>query len=116
MTQGARQEFWELSVPRPEAAFLFYPAPPLLFKKMEPVQKGAILAMTGKGLLGIDGYQRGIGMLTASGKSLFQMILRDFIASEEEQLIRFLTHHFVASGVSSIEELRQRTALRRSVW
>lgn len=116
MTQGVRKAFWELEVPRPEAAFLIYPAPPLLFKKMEPVQKEAILAMAGKGLLGIDEYQRGIGMLTASGELLCQMILRQFVASEEEPLIRFLTHHFVTSGEFSTEELRQRTALRRSVW
>ena len=116
MAQGTRRVFRELSVTRPEKTFLTYPAPPLLFKTMEPIQKEATLAMTGKGLLSIEHFQRGIGKLTGRGLRAFGTTLVELRSDAEVQLIAFLTRHFVTNGVFGLLELRRSTALRRSVW
>ena len=116
MTQVMRRSFRELSVPRPETTFLTYPAPPLLFKTMEPIQKDAMLAMTGKGLLSLEHYQRGIGKLTALGLQAFRTTLVEKQSHEEVQLIAFLTRDFVTNGEFGVGELREKTALRRSEW
>ena len=49
MPHPTRVAFRALGIPRPDKTFLTYPAPPLLFKQMEPIQKAAMLALTGKG-------------------------------------------------------------------
>ena len=116
MTLVMRRTFGELRVPPPEKTFLTYPAPPLLFKTMEPIQKEATLAMTGKGLLSIEHFQRGIGKLTEHGLQAFGSTLVELLSKDEAELIAFLTRDFVTSGGVGIPELRQSTALRRSVW
>ena len=74
MKQATRRTFRELRIPRPEKTFLTYPAPPLLFKKMEPVQKEAVRAMTGKGLLSIEQLHRGFGKLTQAGEATTSVV------------------------------------------
>ena len=116
MTQGTRRVYRELKIPRQEKTFLTYPAPPLLFKKMEPIQKEAMRAMTGKGLLSTEQLQRGLGKLTQVGQETFGTILVDGLSNGEVRLIRFLTQDFAASDEVGALELRRSTGLRRPVW
>lgn len=116
MTQGTRRSFRGLNIPRTGKAFLTFPAPPLLFKKMEPIQKEAIRAMTGKGLLSIEQLQRGFCKLTQAGQATFVTILEDGLSNAEVDLIRFLTTDFAAGEGSGAIELRRRTGLRRPGW
>ena len=115
MTKGTRQAFYTLKIPRPEKIFLAYPAPPLLFKKMESVQKEAVRAMTGKGLLSIEQYRRGFGKLTDSGLLLFNRSLEDKVTEREVDLISFITTKFAVIEDVGIQELRLSTGLRRTV-
>ena len=116
MTQDTRRAFRGLNIPRPEKTFLTYPAPPLLFKKMEPIQKEAMRAMTGKGLLSIEQLQRGFGKLTQAGEATIKTILVDGLSNGEVDLIRFLTMDFASSEEAGALELRRSTGLRRSGW
>lgn len=115
MTQDTRRAFRQLRVPRPDSTFLTYPAPPLLFKKMEPIQRAAVLSMAGKGLLSIEDVHRGVGRLTEHGERTFETMLVGLLSDAEALLIEFLIHHFVTSGEAGALELRRSTALRRSV-
>ena len=116
MTQSTRRAFRKLNIPRQEKTFLTYPAPPLLFKKMEPIQNEAIRAMTGKGLLSTAQLQRGFGKLTQVGQETFEPVLVDGLSSGEVDLIRFLTKDFAASDEVGALELRRSTGLRRPRW
>ena len=116
MTQSTRRTFRGLRIPHPKKTFLTYPAPPLLFKKMEPIQKEALRAMTGKGLLSITELQRGYGKLTQAGQATFAAVLADKLSDEEGRLIRFLTTDFAASEEAGALQLRRSTGLRRSRW
>ena len=69
MKRETRRRFVALQIPRPQSTFLAYPAPALLFGKMEPIQKEALRAMSGKGLLSINELQRGVARLTEAGSS-----------------------------------------------
>ena len=115
MKQNTRRAFRALQIPRPEKSFLTYPAAPLLFNKMEPVQKEAIHAMAGKGLLSIQQLQRGVAELTTSGQFLFKNTLACKLTDTELKLIIFLTEDFAANSEAGNFELRKRTGLRR-VW
>ena len=114
MTKGVRQTFHTLRIPHPKKTFLTYPEPPLLFKKMEPIQKEAIRAMAGKGLLSIMDLHRGYGKLTESGQAMFTTILADGLSQQEVRLIRFLTTDFAVRVDAGTRHLRQSTGLRGS--
>ena len=113
MPQQTRRSFNKLRIPRPEKTFLTYPAAPLLFHKMEPIQKEAIRALSGKGLISPDGLRRGLVELTASGRDLLAQTTRTQITQHEAALVAFLTHDFAASSDLGPEGLRRRTGLRR---
>ena len=113
MNQKTRRAFNELRIPRPEKTFLDYPAPQLLFSKMEPIQKEALRALAGKGLLSIRQLRRGFAELTDHGQVVFRNTLKDRIRSEEMALIHFLTEEFAASAEAGAFELRKSTGLRR---
>ena len=116
MTQSTRRVFRQLKIVRQEKTFLTYPAPPLLFKKMEPIQKEAMRAMTGKGLLSTEQLQRGFGKLTPLGQATIGTILVAGLSKGEVDLIRFLTKDFAASDEVGAFELRRSTGLRRPRW
>lgn len=44
MPQAVRREFTKVNVPRPDQTFLEYPSAPVLFQKMEPIRRQALLA------------------------------------------------------------------------
>ena len=115
MKQDTRRRFTALGVPRPTKTFLDYPAPSLLFAKMEPVQKEAMRAMGGKGLLSMAGLHRGVAELTELGRDVFATSLGGTLASGEEDLVGFLTEDFAASSEVGSQGLRASTGLRRAV-
>ena len=116
MSLDLRRCFRSLKIPRPEKVFLTYPAPPLLFKKMEPIQKEAIRAMTGKELLCIKQLQNGVAELTLIGRSTFESIVRNNLSNDEVSLIYFLTTSFASNGENDPQEIRRCTGLRRLRW
>ena len=113
MTQDTRRAFAALKIPRPEKTFLTYPAAPLLFNKMEPIQKEALRAMAGKGLLSIKELQRGVAELTERGQTAFRTAPIAGLVAGEMDLIRFLTGDFAANAEAGTLELRKSTGLRR---
>ena len=113
MTKDTRRLFTALKIPRPEKTFLTYPAPPLLFNKMEPIQKEALRAMAGKSLLSINELQRGVAKLTERGQAAFRTAPIAKLAAGEMELIRFLTEDFAPTAEAGTLELRKSTGLRR---
>jgi hypothetical protein len=111
MPSETRQHFRELQIPRPEKGFLTFPAAPLLFHKMEPIQSKALREMTGKGLLRREPLGNRQLALSESGLSLMR---EDLPYSEGERAIAaFLAGEFADLNGGELEELRQRTGLRR---
>jgi hypothetical protein len=111
MPNEVRKNFMELKVRRPEKAFLSYPAAPLLFHKMEPVQRRALNAMAAKKLLdGVKLDQRQVD-LTDLGRSVLYERLN--YTDAERELANFIAIELIAIGEDNIEDLRRRTGLRR---
>tara|TARA_B100000678_G_scaffold286462_1_gene291241 strand:- start:1376 stop:1879 length:504 start_codon:yes stop_codon:yes gene_type:complete len=111
MTMQIRSNFRELGIARPEKSFLSYPAAPLLFHKIEPVQRRAIRAMVGKNLIDLNLYEKRALSLTDDGRSLFDKRLKHSVA--ELKLAQFIVSDILTIGENNIEELRKRTGLRR---
>ena len=115
MNKEVRQAFTALAIARPQQSFLTYPAPSLLFGKMEPVQKEALRAMGGKGLISIKQFQRGVAEFTEFGHNTFIRVLAGKVASGEKDLVRFLTKEFAVNSEPGSVGLRTSTGLRRAV-
>ena len=113
MSRVMRKTFSELGVVRPEQSFLQYPAAPLLFNKMEPVQKEALHAMAGKGIISMDVLQTGIVELSPLGRGVFQSETVGKFSTDEMSLIRFIACDFAAVSEDGIALLRRRTGIRR---
>lgn len=113
MLQDVRKEFVSLKIPRPEKAFLSYPSAPLLFHKMESIQKEAISALSGKGLISNEDLQSGRVRLTSQGESILP--INTICSSSEADLSHFLVTHFAAREEIGNDDLRRRTGLRRAV-
>jgi hypothetical protein len=114
MPSTVRAEFQNLSIPRPEKTFLSYPAAPILFHKMEPIQKKAFQALIGRGVVDSDASRNGVGKLSTRGEEFVDQELADCTAANEHNLIIFLTTQFAILG-DGTKELRRRTGLRRLV-
>ena len=115
MKQNTRRRFYGLQVPRPQRAFITYPAPALLFAKMESVQREALRAMAGKGLLSMAELQRGVADFTEFGRDAFAARLAAAVSNRERELVRFLAEEFAAESEPGSQGLRRRTGLRRAV-
>ena len=115
MNMEARQAFVALNIARPQKSFLSYPAPSLLFGKMEPVQKEALRAMGGKGLISIQRIQNGTVEFTEFGRATFATVLSRTLGSSENELVRFLVEDFAARSEEGSQGLRTSTGLRRAV-
>ncbi|MCG7876960.1 MAG: hypothetical protein N0C90_11590 [Candidatus Thiodiazotropha endolucinida] len=112
MTAEVRKSFMELKIPRPDKVFVSFPSSLLLFHKMEPIQKEAINALKGRGLLSLDDYKLGKVVLTGKTEELFSV---DVMSSEDEQgLCTFLATKFSSQSQIGNQELRRKTGLRRS--
>jgi hypothetical protein len=112
MTSEMRKEFNSLGVPRPENSFISYPSAPLLFQKMEEVQRQAFRTLAGKGLLDLASLERGVVKPSDTGAVLFEEQFAPLFNEEERRLGRFIANSF-AKGGEQTEGLRRSTGLRR---
>jgi hypothetical protein len=111
MPSEVRKHFGELGVRQLAKSFLDYPAAPLLFHKMEPVQRRALHSLVSKNVLDSERYARRELCLTKEGLSL---TLDKFKGSDSEiDLAKFLMTELVILSQDNIEDLRKRTGLRR---
>jgi hypothetical protein len=111
MASEIRKEFNSLGIPRPEKSFISYPSAPLLFQKMEEVQKQAFRTLTGKGLIDLPSLERGIVKPSDAGTTLFEDQFATLFDQEERRLGRFIANSFARSEL--IDALRRGTGLRR---
>jgi hypothetical protein len=111
MTAEVRKQFNTLRVQRPEKSFISYPSGPLLFKKMEEVQRQALQTLTGKGLIDVAALARGVVKPSEAGSALFEDQFSPLFNNDERHLAQFITNSF-ARG-EDIEALRRSTGLRR---
>lgn len=115
MSREMRRAFAELKIVHPEKSFLTYPAPSLLFVKMEAVQKEALRGMGGKGLISIQRFQQGVVEFTDFGQQTFATMLSKTLGNSEIELVRFLVEDFAARSEEGSQGLRTSTGLRRTV-
>lgn len=115
MPESVRDEFRQLRVPRPEKTFLSYPAAPILFHRMEPIQRKALQALIGKRVIASGAIRRGTAQLSEFGKSFVEQELAEYATPQEEKLIIFLVTRFAVIGDGNMRDLRRRTGLRRYV-
>ena len=113
MPMDTRRAFNALKIPRPNKTFLSYPSAPLLFHKMEAIQKEAVTALSGKGLISIEAMQRGKVELTDRGHGLFSQ--NAMCTDAEAAITDFIATDFAAGEEVGNHDLRQRTGLRRPV-
>lgn len=113
MTMEMRKTFSELHIPKPEKTFLSYPSAPLLFHKMESIQKEALNALLSRGLISHNSLQNGHVELTPRAEILFPVL--EMCTEEEKLLSSFLTRHFAELEEAGNATLRIRTGLRRPI-
>ncbi len=113
MSADVRKMFSELRIPKPEKTFITYPSALLLFHKMEVIQKEALNALSGKGLVSLDRLKYGRVELTSDGKKLFP--INKMCTEAEEKLCNFLAGSFAKIEEVGNYDLRRRTGLRRSI-
>lgn len=111
MTSTTRKAFNALRIPRPEKTFLTYPSAPLLFHKMAEIQREAVIALTGKGL--IQRGEKGRLQLTGRGQEVFSD--STLFTSDEAAILDFVAGDFAAGESVGGQDLRRRTGLRRPV-
>lgn len=113
MPSDTRQHFRNLDIERANKGFLIYPASPILFSKMEPVQKSAMQTMIGKGLIDIDALRLGNILPSLGGQDFCINMHRSHSTDGERKLIVFLVEHFSKIGSDGPVGLRNATGLRR---
>jgi len=111
MLMETRRAFTALRIPRLEKTFLSYPSAPLLFHKMAVIQKEAVTALSGKGLISIEQLQHGRVELTTQGLALLSE--HPMCTDAEAALSNFLATDFAAHEEVGNHDLRRRTGLRR---
>ena len=114
MTSGTRKTFYQLDIPRPEKTFISYPSSPILFQKMDEVQRQAFRSLTGKGLIDLSLLETGTVTPSAVGSKLFKDQFLPLFGNDEYRVAEFIVHTFVV-GDEDIASLRRRTGLRRVV-
>lgn len=114
MTRSVRNDFNALGIPRPEKVFVSYPSPPILFQKMDEVQRQAFRTLTGKGLIDLPGLEQGTVAPSATGRELFSYRFVPLFGENERRIAAFIAGPF-ASGDQDIAALRRSTGLRRVV-
>lgn len=106
-----RHAFKDLKIQRPEKGFVSYPAPQILFHKMESIQKQALLELSGKGLVSNELLIKGKVKLASLGYEKFP--LETMASPEEIKICLFLTSKFSAIEEVGNKQLRLQTGLRR---
>ncbi len=115
MPEDVRKDFNKLGLARPEKSFLSYPAAPLLFHKMAPIQRQAVQAMIGKGVIDAEAVKRGRAKLSNFGQGFVAENLIPNTTPDETSLISFLVTKLASLGKDDTRELRRRTGLRRMI-
>lgn len=111
MKDSVRKKFSSLNVPKPENGFIKYPAPILLFRKMQPIQAQAIRAMMGRGLIADLDASTSALRLSGQGVALLNRHL-PALSSSEQRLRDFLIEDFSRMDAEGLGGLRKRTGLR----
>jgi len=114
MTREQRNQFNGLDIPRPEKTFLSFPSPPLLFQRMDAVQRQALRTLTGKGLIDLPKLEKGTVAPSAAGFELFETRLIPLFGDSERKTGEFIVGSFTF-GNSDIVALRRNTGLRRVI-
>ena len=114
MSADLRKRFNELEITRPERSFLSYPSSPILFQKMDEVQRQAFRTLTAKGLLELDSLGEGEIVPSTSGIKVFEDMFAPLFMGGERGIAEFLCNSFAAASID-IALLRQRTGLRRLI-
>ncbi len=115
MPRAVRKTFQYLQIARPGTTFLNYPAPQLLYHKMEPIQKSALRAMAGKGIVDVNSIRLGKVGFTQNGAELLQKVVIESSTEEEIALVNFLTTEFASISPDDSRDFRNRTVLKRIV-
>lgn len=113
MPMDDRKKLMALDIVKPDKAFISYPASQLLFHKMEPTQKEAIISLKAKCLIDIESYKNGYMALNNDGLALLPL---NSILSEQELLLAdFLVSRIASNKNDDSYALRKKTGLRRSM-
>ncbi len=112
MSLDVRKSFRELNVAKPEATFIRYPTPILLFQKMDEVQRQAFRTLSGKGLIEITALDTGTVQPSENGRSLFIERFLPMFSENEIRIGKFLVDQFVPP-TTPMTSVRQGTGLRR---
>jgi hypothetical protein len=113
MTRDMRNEFNALGVKKPEKSFISFPTPPLLFQKMDEVQRQAFRTLTGKGLIDAERLAEGAVIPSDAGRAVFVDLFLPLLSDSERKIASFIAQSFAAVGTSEIGGLRRSTGLRR---
>jgi len=114
MPSEMRKKFGALRISRPEKLFLSYPAPPLLFQKMEAVQRDSLSTMLAKGLVvGSDATSVEV-RLSELGKRVASEQLAALLSETESRVLPFLQGEFATIGADDVTALHRATGLRRA--
>lgn len=113
MPSEIREAFQQLRIPNPLKTFLSYPSGPILFHKMEPIQKKALQALVGRGVVDAAAARSGVARLSKLGREFIYTHLEEALSHTERNLIKFLSSQFATLGGHDTRELRVRTGLRR---
>jgi len=114
MNREQRKQFNELGIKRPEKTFISFPSPPLLFQKMDAVQRQALQTLTGKGLIDLRKLEKGTVSPSTAGLDLFERKFVPLFGESERRIGRFIASSFVLDN-SDIGTLRRNTGLRRVI-
>lgn len=114
MLNKVRQRFRELKIPRPRQEFVSYPSAPILFQKMDEVQRQAFRTLSGKGLINIDYLEQGKVRPSAGTTELFKGKFLALFSEKERKLAEFLVTDFTSTD-KEIAAIRRSTGLRRLV-
>lgn len=112
MPREVRNDFYSLRVPHPEKGFVNLPSAPILFQRMDEVQRQALRTLAGKGLLECEALERGVVMPSEAGHTLFNERFAPLLSENEKQIATFIVNTF-APGGTDLAVLRRNTGLRR---
>lgn len=113
MSRNVRNEFNSLGVSRPEKSFVSYPSPPVLFQKMDEVQRQAFRTLAGKGLIDAELLAQGAVVPSEAGRAVFADRFLPLLSESERATANFIATSFAAIHATEIGGLRRNTGLRR---
>ncbi len=113
MSRTVRNEFNSLGIKRPDKSFVSYPPPPVLFQKMDEVQRQAFRTLAGKGLIDAERLAQGAVVPSEAGRSVFAERFLPLFSDSERAIATFIARTFAAVGSAEIGGLRRSTGLRR---